>query len=187
MDSELAYLDYTVFLGMNAGEESVRLRCKAWFALRLERSVARSRQPTGPADGMLLMTWDHVGRCDDLIWRHSRELQDRYYPFMDALHSQPAWRREGYPESTLRLAAFDARLGELPVLQRMLVARALERQALVYTLDPDLLAQAHLPVRAPPEADREVAFPPWLETLYRRSLALRIPQLEPEVVSCITA
>jgi hypothetical protein len=154
------YVDHTVFLGMHANAEPLRRRCKALVAARL--------------DGTTYMTFDHVGRCDDVIWGYSRELQDRYYPFMDALHSLRCLAREGYEDSTLSLAARDPRVLGLPVVHRLLVARALERAALVYTLDAGLLARPGLPVRPPPPCDVEPQFPPWLEALYRSSLALRV-------------
>lgn len=160
------YLDHTVFLGMHAALEPVRRRCKALLAGRLHSTV--------------FMTFDHVGRCDDVIWRYSRKRQDQYYPFMDALHSLRCLRREGYEDSTLRLAASDERLRGLPVIQRLLVARALERAAVVYTLEPELLARPELPVLAPPSSDTEAEFPPWLEALYRSSLGLRITQVQSE-------
>jgi hypothetical protein len=160
------YIDYTVFLGMNAAEPSLRLRCKALLVSRLRAS--------------LLMTWDHVGRCDDVIWKHSRVLQDHYYPFMDALHSCHCLQREGYQDGTLRLATADHRLQDLPVLQRLLLARAIEQGALVYTLNPALLTRPELPVRAPAACEQEPDFPAWLESLYRSSLQLRIPMLDRE-------
>jgi len=164
------YIDYTIFLGMNAAEEPVRLGCKALLAGRLESVV--------------FMTWDHVGRCDDIIWQHSRALQDRYYPFMDALASHPCWRREGYEESTLALAGADSRLRGLPVLQRLLLARALEREAIVHTLDVGLLGRKDLPVRAPPPSSTEACFPDWLEPLYQDALPLRIRLLPTELAAC---
>jgi hypothetical protein len=160
------YLDHTIFLGMHAAHTPTRLRCKALVVARLRST--------------LLMTWDHVGRCDDVIWRHSRALQDLYYPFMDALHSHRCLRREGYEDSTLRLATADQRLQGLPVLQRLLVARALEQQGVVYTLDDVLLVRPELPVRSPPPCADERAFPPWLEALYQSSLRLRIATPERE-------
>ncbi len=161
MDSEREYIDYSVFLGMNAAAEPQRLRCKNFVASR--------------RDSVILMTWDHVGRCDDIIWTFSREVQDLYYPFMDSLQSLRCLSREGYEDSTLRLATSDSRLQRLPVLHRLLVARALERGALVYTLDPTLLGAVDLPIRTPPEVRGEVAFPRELEALYQNALQLRVP------------
>ena len=161
MGSDIEYIDYTVFLGMNAASEPLRRRCKVFVGDRLESEM--------------VMTWDHVGRCDDIIWSYSRRLQDLYYPFMDGLHSQRCVRREGYEESSLRLALSDSRLQRLPVLQRLLVARALEQKAVIYTLDPALLREEGLPIRAPLECAEEKAFPEWLEGLYQRSLELRVP------------
>jgi hypothetical protein len=172
MGAEREYIDYTVFLGMNAAEEPVRLRCKALIASRL--------------DGAVFMTWDHVGRCDDFIWQHSRALQDRYYPFMDALASHASLRREGYEDTTLLLATLDSRLQGLPILHRLLVARALERDSVVYTLDPGLLGHHALPVRPPPPCHTEAPFPGWLEPLYQGALELRIPLLATELEWCST-
>jgi hypothetical protein len=164
------YIDYTVFLGLNAVEEPVRLACKALVASRLPSAIH--------------MTWDHVGRCDHTVWQHSRALQDRYYPFMDELASHAFLQREGYLDSTLRLAAFDERLRDVPVLHRLLVARALERQGTVFTLAPELAGRADLPVLRPPAALAEVEFPAWLEPLYQDSLALRIELGEEEALAC---
>jgi Family of unknown function (DUF6190) len=153
------YLDHRVFLGLNAASEVVRRRCKALLVARMK--------------SVLFMTFDQVGRCDDVIWRFSRRLQDGYYPFMDALHSHRCLQRDGYESSTLQAAAGDPRLQGLPAADRLLVARALERQAVVYTLDAGLLSRPDLPVRSPPASDVEVAFPGSLESLYQQSLELR--------------
>ena len=176
-DPAREYLDHRVFLGLNAASEPVRRRCKALVAARM-RSTPYA---------VLFMTFDQVGRCDDVIWRFSRRLQDAYYPFMDALHSHRCLQREGYQDSTLQLAAADGRLRALPAADRLLVARALERQGTVYTLDAGLLARPELPVRPPPAADAEVAFPDWLESLYRQSLELRIEDGDAEEVPCTAA
>jgi hypothetical protein len=164
------YIDHTVFLGMNAAEPSVRFACKGLLVARLERR--------------LFMTWDHVGRCDDIIWGHDRALQDRYYPFMDALHSRPFLMREGYQDSTLHLAGADRRLVSLPVLQRLLVARAIEQGAVIYTIDPILAGRSELPVRSPPGCAQELAFPPLLEALYQDSLGLRLASLGGGTTPC---
>jgi hypothetical protein len=161
MANDGEYIDYTVFLGLNAAKESVRRGCKALVASRLSST--------------LFMTWDHVGRCDDVIWGYSRALQDRYYPFMDSLASHPFLRREGHEESTLLLAASDRRLQGLPVLYRLLLARALELDSIVFTVEPSLVDRTDLPVRSPPPSDVEVPFPDWLEPVYQGSLELRLP------------
>ncbi len=164
MDNEREYVDYSVFLGMNAASDPLRLRCKAFVVERLKTTM--------------WMSWEHIGRCDDVIWRYSRKLQDLYYPFMDGLHSHRCIQREGYEESTLRLALTEARLQGLPIFQRLLVARALERNGLVYSVDPALLGEADLPVRSPADGAVEAEFPEWLEALYRSSLQLRVPLFE---------
>ena len=122
------------------------------------------------------MTFDHVGRCDDVIWRYSRRLQDQYYPFMDALHSHRCLRRDGYEDSTLQAGgARSAGCSGLPGAQRLLLARALERQAVVYTLDPGLLARPELPVRAAAAQRRgRSSFPGGSRRCTARSLELRI-------------
>jgi hypothetical protein len=161
MGNDLEYVDYSVFLGMNAASDRVRLSCKAFVVERLKTTM--------------WMSWDHIGRCDDVIWRYSRKLQDLYYPFMDGLHSHRCIQREGYEESTLRLALADPRLQRLPVFQRLLVARALERAAVVYSVDPAMLREEELPIRRPAAPGAEREFPEWLEALYRTSLQLRVP------------
>ena len=55
------YLDHRVFLGLNAADEGVRRRCKALVAARMK--------------SVTFMTFDQVGRCDDIIWRFNRRFQ----------------------------------------------------------------------------------------------------------------
>ena len=157
----LEYLEHRVFLGLNAANEQMRRRCKALLAGRMKSVV--------------YMTFDQVGRCDDVIWRYSRRLQDPYYPFMDAVHSHRCLQRDGYEASTLHLAAHDPRLQGLPADERMLLARAIERQAVVYTLESRLLSRPDS-AGAPAAAQRSggrvsgvagIAVPPGAGAAYR--------------------
>ncbi|MEU7884872.1 DUF6190 family protein [Microbispora bryophytorum] len=158
------FLDAALFMGMHNRDDEVRRGCKRFFTERL-------------SGGHVLMSLEHVGRCDDLVWRYPRQVQDEYYPFMDNLHSDMAIDRIGYDEQDLRLALDAGVLSGLPLHERLLVAMAMRRDTVVVTASPRLSLRPDLPV-LPVEpvkpADDEPVFPAPLERLYERSLALRV-------------
>ncbi|MFE4257374.1 DUF6190 family protein [Streptomyces sp. NPDC056883] len=156
------YADAALFLGMNSEDEDVRRACKAFFVERL--------------DGSIVMSLEQVGRCDDIIWGFSRELQDAYYPFMDNLHTVMDIRRLGYEEADV-LRATDAELPRsLPVHERLLLGMVQGREGLLHTASPRLAATTGFALRAVAGADGpEAVFPEPLESLYQQSLALRVP------------
>ncbi|WP_201294684.1 MULTISPECIES: DUF6190 family protein [unclassified Nocardiopsis] len=81
------FVDADVFMGMHHENEALRRGCKAFFVERLKGRVA--------------MSLEQVGRCDDLVWRRPRELQDAYYPFMDpAAHRHGGQPRRATPSRT---------------------------------------------------------------------------------------
>ncbi len=86
-----AYLDYRVFLGMNAASEL------------LQAEVQGSSWPTR-LESEMVMTLDHVGRCDDVIWSYSRGCKTSTIRSWTRLHSHRCLRREGYEDSTLQPA-----------------------------------------------------------------------------------
>jgi hypothetical protein len=161
MPSEMPkdFFDASVFLGMNSADEDVREACKAFFASRFAAGAATSL--------------DQVGRCDDVIWRYSRELQDAYYPFMDLLHSVMRICRQQFTQTELDRALCDKRLGDLPVGDRLLLAKVMEAGGHLYSVRPQLVGRTDLPVRKPEKAPG-VEFPDSLIGLYRTSLQLRI-------------
>lgn len=153
------YVDAEIFLGMNSADESVRLACKSFFAARLFDRV--------------VMSFEQIGRCDDLVWRFPREVQDAYYPFMDNLHTDMRIERRGYDATDVRVG-LTADLDGLAMHERLLAAMVLNGNGTLWSVSPRLLAHGSLPVRAP-EADEELLFPEALERLYRASLTLRVP------------
>ncbi|MFC0861222.1 DUF6190 family protein [Sphaerimonospora cavernae] len=160
MSSE-PFLDAALFMGMHSSDDEVRRGCKRFFTERLP-------------GGRVLMSLEHVGRCDDLVWRYPRQTQDDYYPFMDNLHTDMAIDRIAYDEDDLRLALEMGSLSGLPPHERLLVAMAIRRDTVVVTASPRLLGRRDLPVHPIESAEREPVFPAGLEQLYERSLALRI-------------
>jgi hypothetical protein len=156
------YVDAALFLGMNSADESVRITCKSFFAARLS--------------GHVVMSWEQIGRCDDLVWRFPRAVQDAYYPFMDNLHTDMRIERRGYDAADLRLG-LAAKLDGLAMHERLLAAMVLNGNGMLWSISPRLLTHDSLPVRAP-EAHGELLFTEALEQLYRTSLALRVPMAE---------
>ncbi|WP_328302458.1 DUF6190 family protein [Streptomyces sp. NBC_00435] len=156
------YGDAALFLGMNSADEDVRRACKAFFVDRL--------------DGRLVMSLEQVGRCDDIIWGFSRELQDAYYPFMDNLHTVMDIRRLGYDEGDIQRAGDPELPRTLPMHERLLLGMVLGRQGLLRTASPRLTATTGLALPVAAAADGpEARFPEPLERLYQQSLALRVP------------
>jgi hypothetical protein len=157
-----AYADAALFLGMNSADDGVRRACKAFFVNRL--------------DGRVVMSLEQVGRCDDVIWGFSRELQDAYYPFMDNLHTVMDIRRLGYDEADLERAADPELPRTLPVHERLLLGMVRGRGGVLHTASPRLAATTGFALRVAAPADGpEARFPEPLESLYQQSLALRVP------------
>ncbi|MGH3976077.1 MAG: DUF6190 family protein [Pseudonocardiaceae bacterium] len=161
MAGPVEIVDATAFLGMHAVDDATRIACKTFFA---------SRNP----HETVLMSLEHIGWCDDVVWGHPRPLQDAYYPFMDTLHSEMAIRRVGYDEPDIEAALGTAELTDLPMRERLLMGMVLRRDAVLRTASPRLVARRDLPVASVPPAS-EQPFSEHLEQLYRASLALRIP------------
>lgn len=153
-------VDGALFLGMHADDEPTRRTCKTFFVRRLSEQV--------------WMSLEQVGWCDDVVWSYPRAAQDAYYPFMDTLHSEMAIRRGGYDEPDLAAALETTTLHDLPVRERLLMARVLRCGAALYTTNARLTDRGDLPASRPPPSGEE-SFPAHLERLYQNSLALRIP------------
>jgi Family of unknown function (DUF6190) len=153
------FVDAALFMGMNCRDETVRVACKNVFVDRLVGGVA--------------MSLEQVGRCDDLVWRYPRDVQDAYYPFMDNLQSVLPFRRISYDETDMR-AVLDGRMPhELPVHERLALAMVCNRGGTLYSVSPRLGRHLGLPV-CRPAASVEAIFPGELERLYRESLELRV-------------
>lgn len=151
-------VDAATFMGMHAHDEPTRMACKTFFVERMGSEV--------------LMSLEHVGWCDDIVWRRPRSIQDAYYPFMDTLHSAMAIRRLSYDEADLDAALHTPALRDLPIRQRLLMGMVLRREAILHTADASLVTREDLPVVAVRD-QREQPFPAPLERLYQASLVLR--------------
>ncbi|MEU0400631.1 DUF6190 family protein [Streptomyces sp. NPDC006197] len=157
------FIDATLFMGMHSEDDAVRTGAKAFFAGRLAAGDA----------GRVVMNWEQVGRCDDLVWGYERKVQDEYYPFMDVLHTDLAVDRVPYDEDDLRRAFTTPALEGLPTHERLLLAQVIGRGGTLHTASPRLLGRTDLPV-VPVGATAEASFPAYLEDLYRRSLVLTV-------------
>ncbi|MEU1227232.1 DUF6190 family protein [Streptomyces sp. NPDC005828] len=157
------FIDATLFMGMHSTDDAVRTGSKAFFAGRLAAGDA----------GRVVMNWEQVGRCDDLVWGYERKIQDEYYPFMDVLHTDLAIDRVPYDEDDLRRAFTTPALEGLPTHERLLLAQVIGRGGELHTASPRLLRTTGLPV-VPVGATAEPSFPAYLEDLYRRSLVLTV-------------
>jgi uncharacterized protein DUF6190 len=163
MDADIV-IDAALFMGMNAEDEVIRVACKSFFVAHL--------------DTPMVMPLEQVGRCDDLIWRLPRAVQDAYYPFMDNLHSMLRLQRLGYSRGDTGFAFQTAALDGLPDHEHLLLGFVMNRGGTLHTVSPRLLARAGLPVHPPDKADLAAAFPARLEQLYQDSLKLRVPSAE---------
>ncbi|MFF4415297.1 DUF6190 family protein [Streptosporangium sp. NPDC001559] len=154
-----AYVDAALFMGMNSADEATRIACKSFFAARLNERV--------------VMSLEQVGRCDDLVWRFPREVQDAYYPFMDNLHTDMNIERRGYEPADLR-EDLGKSTGSLPAHERLLLGMVVNRGGVLHSASPRLLSLTGVPVLAPVDS-AELSFPEPLERLYQASLMLRVP------------
>jgi hypothetical protein len=141
-------IDASVFMGMHAREESTRRACVSFMAERFQ-------------DGVVI-SWEQIGRCDDIVWSYAREVQDAYYPFMDVLHSTMSVVRQPYEAGDVELALRDRSLAGLPLHEALAVAMARNRAE-----------RRGLPVRRP-SGMPDAAFPEPVAALYAESLRLRI-------------
>jgi hypothetical protein len=155
------FIDASLFMGMHSQREATRLACKAFFVERLGVGA--------------VMSLEHVGRCDDVVWQFTREVQDVYYPFMDNLHTDMRISRQPYQEEDLRTALSSKLLEGLPLFDRLMLAMVINRGGTLYSVSSRLVGRGDLPVRAPTTtAAAEAVFPGGLEKLYQASLQLRV-------------
>lgn len=158
------YIDSTLFMGMHAEDEAIRVACKNFFVERFG------------GDGVV-MSLEQVGRCDALVWRYGRAQQDAYYPFMDVLHTDMSIERIAYREQDVKTALSAPALADLDLDARLTLGMVLAGGGELVTVDLRLATRRGLPVRTP-AAGPERAFPAHLEELYQRSLVLRVPRKE---------
>lgn len=153
------FIDASLFMGMHSSAETTRKACKGFFVEWLFDSV--------------VMSLEHVGRCDELVWRFARSIQDAYYPFMDNLHTSMRIERRSYEEADLRMTLESPLLSGLAMYERLLLGMVLNAKGILYSASPRLCNRQDLPVRVP-SAALELCFPDKLEDLYQESLMLRV-------------
>ncbi|GEM_PF-1087160 len=174
------FIDASVFLGMHSKDENTRVACKNYFVQRLNNQIC--------------MSLEQVGKCDDIIWRYTREQQDAYYPFMDNLHTVMDIERISYNEKDIQEAQFNQRLHGLDLSDRLTAGMALARGVVLYSVNPQLVNfKPKPPINrldrevaidhkwfeisdfiCSPEIGKEQTFLDELERLYQQSLAVRI-------------
>jgi hypothetical protein len=152
-------IDASVFMGMHSRDDATRRTCATFMADRFAAGV--------------VMSWEQIGRCDDIVWSYARDVQDAYYPFMDVLHSTMPFTRRPYDAEDLELALGDDRLAGLPLHEALTVAMAANRDTCLVTLSARLHERCGLPVRHP-RGTPGVDFPAPVANLYVASLRLRV-------------
>jgi hypothetical protein len=152
-------IDASVFMGMHARDDVTRRACMSFMAGRFDAGV--------------VLSWEQVDRCDEIVWSYDRDVQDAYYPFMDVLHSTMSVARRPYDAADLDLALRDRRLAGLPMHEALAVAMASNRNASLVTISPRLHERCDLPVRRP-AGTPAASFPEPVATLYAQSLRLRV-------------
>jgi hypothetical protein len=152
-------IDASVFMGMHAQDDATRRACMSFMVDRFDAGV--------------VISWEQIGRCDDIVWSRARDVQDAYYPFMDVLHSTMPFTRRPYDADDLEVALRDRRLAGLPLHEALSVAMASNGGTSLVTISARLHERGGLPVRRPagsPAAD----FPEPVARLYAESLRLRV-------------
>ena len=158
-DSSPIFIDAYFFLGMHDSNPERRTQSLGFF--------------TQDHPPILCMSLEQVGLCDEIIWRHSRQEQDAYYPFMDNLHSMLPIRRISYCRADLARTLRDQRLRHLPLTQACTVSQVINHRGKLYTHDPLLLDDAAVqPWIAPAPQQPPQGFDAPLDALYQHSLSL---------------
>ncbi|MCU0533353.1 MAG: DUF6190 family protein [Hydrococcus sp. Prado102] len=165
------FVDASIFLGMQSVDEAVRVACKNYFVDRFSQSIG--------------MSDDQAGKCDRIIWKYSRELQDLYYPFMDRLRTDMDLQSLEYEAEDVAVALGDPRLEGLSMGRKLTLGMAIARSGKLYTIDEKLhqlnstLSQSEqLPIVHPENGSEKFFRDRILEECYERSLALKIAQID---------
>ncbi|MFZ3592978.1 DUF6190 family protein [Streptomyces sp. BH104] len=155
------YIDASLFMGMHAIDPDIRRDCASFFARHLRDRV--------------WMTYEEVGRCDDVVWALPRAVQDAYYPFMDVLHSTMPIKRVPYTEGAWKTASDLPGAGGLSLRERLLLATVLDSGGQLVTVNPRLLALgSHDRAITAPGTERAGVFPEPLAGLYRTSHTMEL-------------
>ncbi|PCI24247.1 hypothetical protein COB57_05340 [Candidatus Peregrinibacteria bacterium] len=151
------YIDWTIFLGMHHIDKKIRIRCKNFFVTRLNLSKN------------IYMSFENIGKCDDIIWTYDQKIQNFYYPFMDLLHSQAIMNRAPYSLEDFEIYQSEIHIHNLSLLDGLSVS--MSKNNTLYTYSQDIIQLSLKNIKQPPEA-QELFFPKELEELYQKSLSL---------------
>jgi hypothetical protein len=154
------FIDATTFLGMNAEDEGLRWMSHHFFASRYHQQVT--------------MAMEQVGLCDDVIWQYTREEQDKYYPFMDCLHTEMDIQRIIYNQQDFVRANEDPRLQSLIFSSALLMAQVLNHGGILYSHDSALNQLTSLSDHIAQFDEESDLFPVPLQVLYEQSQVLKI-------------
>jgi len=157
------YIDASLFLGMHRFDEKTRIQCKNFFVERLKSNTS------------LCINLEQVGKCDNEIWKFSREAQDAYYPFMDYLHTVLNIQRVPFSSLDIQEANTNEQLQKLLFSDRLILGMVILKGGMLFTINTLLFEQNNLPVCSPKSNEnKELFFPPILEKLYQKSLKIKI-------------
>ena len=149
-------IDSSVFLGMNSTDEITRISCKNFFIENVHAEI--------------LISFEQIGNCDNIIWSFAFELQSLYYPFMDLFHTEIPVKRLPFTENTF---SYLSKNHSIDFSQRLNVAFAQERDTIIYSNHLELIDQFENVFRIPISLN-EHKFSNQLEKCYQKSLNLRI-------------
>lgn len=152
------FIDVSVFLGMHSTDENIRINCKNFFVRRLSKEI--------------YMSFETVGKCDDVVWSYSRLHQDLYYPFMDRLHTIMNIQRIPYSLEAVNLISLDKSLQNHNLGLNLALSKT--HRGVYYTLNQELISSSIDNIKAIPDEEIELMFPDDLEKYYRESLILEI-------------
>lgn len=149
-------IDHTIFLGTHSCDEQVRLACKNFFCIALEKFKVR-------------MPLNEVGICDKYIWQRKYEMQEKYYPFMDYLHTLLKVDLFEYSEDQIKSALL---LSDRDTIYDRLY-RVSTQSSFPLSLKKNRLDNCHLSIVDKFGYYDEMLFPGRLESYYQESLILK--------------
>ncbi len=154
------FIDVSVFMGMHSKHDQTRIACKNFFIERMDKKI--------------YISFENLGKCDDMVWQFDRVTQDAYYPFMDRLHTIMDIQRIPYDVEDIDTYTADFAPSTLSMLQKLTCSVVLAKKGILYTFDKELLGLKNVSVQEPETVAREGVFPGDLEKWYQESLMLRM-------------
>lgn len=171
-NSPAILVDATVFMGMHAVDPVIRQQSTDLMSRYFHSSLA--------------MSYEQVGLCDDYVWRFSRAVQDKYYPFMDCLHTEMEIQRIPYNIDDLMLATSHKEIVDsgLNCMQALLVAQVLRYDGILYTHHSEIIKLdwfssylGSFDTDARSGSESAVMFTDELDYLYQQSSCLQVEEL----------